>query len=539
MHTAQKCDFIAKLKKWIVVVESRYQRVIVGTSKKFYKPFVRLYIFTFIVIAIPAHACSLISKFNRNDHSNRILDPDFSTSYDVRYKLTSYTNEVGKNMPIPVCYDREKCGYMDNEARNIIPPIFEYVDYFHQNIAVVKNNGKLGIIDTQGKVIVDFQFDSISKFNEEIAIINTGNKFGYITGNGNIIAKPIFDSAEPFSEGLAVIGVREESSEGYFYEKFGYINRNGKIIIKPIFDIAKSFSEGVAVIGIEVKEKEEASRVGLIRSRKGELGGGRGYKFGYVNSNGDMIIKPKFDSAESFHKGVALIGVNTNEIEDYGCGPCSSMNCSSYIKNYEYINLKGETVSKKPDEEYDNDAVAAPAPLMLSNSSTDIGSDSQKVNPEYQYIGGFYNGLARACKNDENGSYYGPSSMEPKKCKWGYIDYQGSWMKNYDVEKEKFKTIYPTTRSILDISRIFNQNAGTLNKAYQRTLKKDPSMVGSISLQLVIDSSGKVSSCKIDYSDLNNAKLEAKIIALVKKFNFGEANVKTWMGEHTVSFYPN
>lgn len=242
--------------------------------------------------------------------------------------------------------------------------------------------------------------------------------------------------------------------------------------------------------------------------------------------------------AEPFHRGVALIGVNSNKIEDYRCGACGSMNCSRYIKNYEYINYKGEAVSKKPDQNIRFNGAAA-TPLVLSNSRADIDSDSQKVNPDYHYIGGFYNGLARACKNDENGSYYGPSSMEPKKCKWGYIDYQGSWMKNYDVEKEKFKTIYPTTRSMEDIRRIFDQNRGGLNNAYQRALKKDTSMEGTVRLQLVIDASGKVVSCELATSDLNNAKLEAKIIALVKKINFGEAKVKTWTGTYPLNFYPN
>lgn len=94
-------------------------------------------------------------------------------------------------------------------------------------------------------------------------------------------------------------------------------------------------------------------------------------------------------------------------------------------------------------------------------------------------------------------------------------------------------------RSQEDIRRIFDQNGGRLNNAYQRALKDDPSMEGTIRLNLVIDPSGKVTSCEVASSDLNNSDLEAKIVALVRGFNFGAADVEVWKGRYPVNFYPN
>lgn len=90
-----------------------------------------------------------------------------------------------------------------------------------------------------------------------------------------------------------------------------------------------------------------------------------------------------------------------------------------------------------------------------------------------------------------------------------------------------------------DIRKVFDQNGGRLNNAYQRALKDDPSMEGTVRLKLTIDPSGKVTSCEVASSDLNNPELEAKIVSLVKGFNFGADEVEAWKGTYPVNFYPN
>ncbi len=94
-------------------------------------------------------------------------------------------------------------------------------------------------------------------------------------------------------------------------------------------------------------------------------------------------------------------------------------------------------------------------------------------------------------------------------------------------------------RTTEDIRRIFDQNGGRLNSAYQRALKDDPSMEGTIRLKLVVDPSGKVVSCEVASSELNNSELESKIVSIVKSFNFGDDDVEVWKGTYPVNFYPN
>ncbi len=68
-------------------------------------------------------------------------------------------------------------------------------------------------------------------------------------------------------------------------DKQGYINSTGQIIIKPHFDEVKLFSEGLAAVRI-------------------------GNKWGYINKTGQVIIAPQFDSTYDFSDGLAAVDIS-------------------------------------------------------------------------------------------------------------------------------------------------------------------------------------------------------------------------------------
>jgi len=81
--------------------------------------------------------------------------------------------------------------------------------------------------------------------------------------------------------------------------KFGFFDRSGKIIIKARFDFAQSFSEGRAAIC-------EGCRKTKIGSRTSWSGG----RWGYINKNGKKVIPAKFDRAGCFRNGNAPVVLN-------------------------------------------------------------------------------------------------------------------------------------------------------------------------------------------------------------------------------------
>ena len=68
-------------------------------------------------------------------------------------------------------------------------------------------------------------------------------------------------------------------------DKWGYINYEGEVVIKPQFDNAEPFSEGMAAVKI-------------------------GNAWGYINHGGEIVIKPQFSAAEPFSEGWAFVHIS-------------------------------------------------------------------------------------------------------------------------------------------------------------------------------------------------------------------------------------
>lgn len=94
-------------------------------------------------------------------------------------------------------------------------------------------------------------------------------------------------------------------------------------------------------------------------------------------------------------------------------------------------------------------------------------------------------------------------------------------------------------RSQEDIRKTFDQYGGRLNNLYQRALRDNPTMQGTVSLKLTVAPDGSVTSCAVASSQLENPELEGKIVAIVKGFNFGADTVEIWSGTHALNFFPN
>ncbi|MDF1822883.1 MAG: AgmX/PglI C-terminal domain-containing protein [Alcanivoracaceae bacterium] len=89
------------------------------------------------------------------------------------------------------------------------------------------------------------------------------------------------------------------------------------------------------------------------------------------------------------------------------------------------------------------------------------------------------------------------------------------------------------------IRRIFDRYAGRINSAYQRALRKNPALQGTVVLSLVIDPSGAVTDVKVKSSELNDPDLERKVQIIVSTMDFGALNVEVWKGDYPINFFPS
>ena len=72
-----------------------------------------------------------------------------------------------------------------------------------------------------------------------------------------------------------------------------------------------------------------------------------------------------------------------------------------------------------------------------------------------------------------------------------------------------------------EIQIVFDRYKAALYRIYNRELRKDPTLRGKMLLRISIETNGSVSMCKVESTDLGSDDLVAKIVARIKRFNFG------------------
>ncbi|MDX1804467.1 MAG: AgmX/PglI C-terminal domain-containing protein [Alcanivorax sp.] len=77
------------------------------------------------------------------------------------------------------------------------------------------------------------------------------------------------------------------------------------------------------------------------------------------------------------------------------------------------------------------------------------------------------------------------------------------------------------SRTDEEIQIVFDRYKSALYRIYNRELRKNPALRGKMVLALTIQPDGSVSACRVKSTDLDSPALSAKIVARVKRFNFG------------------
>jgi hypothetical protein len=143
---------------------------------------------------------------------------------------------------------------------------------------------------------------------KELLPYRFGSKWGYIDKRGTVVIAPQYDGADFFQEGMAVV-----QQNG----KLGYIDALGTFVVPPRFSEAYRFKDGVAVVGAENDRYGVVDRTGLmvLQTYYEEIGVSaeklfwvlEDGKYGYVSTNGKWIVPAKYDSAEDFESGFAVV----------------------------------------------------------------------------------------------------------------------------------------------------------------------------------------------------------------------------------------
>ena len=94
-------------------------------------------------------------------------------------------------------------------------------------------------------------------------------------------------------------------------------------------------------------------------------------------------------------------------------------------------------------------------------------------------------------------------------------------------------------RSSENIQLAFDKNASAIDRLYQRALRKNPALQGTVKFRLVILPNGTVSKCEVVSTQLNDEELLKRIVSRIKRINFGAMDVATWDDTYLMNFFPS
>jgi WG repeat protein len=200
--------------------------------------------------------------------------------------------------------------FFNHDGTTVLRPQFDYVDDFHEGLARVGRRTKdrflINYIHKDGRLAFVDWFMAGHSFSEGVAIVShdpngvTHNNYGRLDyDNFNDDAPNSFTSNKPI-DFLIIDRTGNKISAGTFEDisdfsegvvafkihgKWGYLNKQGQIVIKPQFDSAHDFSEGLAA----VREKN---------------------KNYYINLSGERVLSISCDSADDFHHGLARMRIS-------------------------------------------------------------------------------------------------------------------------------------------------------------------------------------------------------------------------------------
>ncbi len=99
---------------------------------------------------------------------------------------------------------------------------------------------------------------------------------------------------------------------------------------------------------------------------------------------------------------------------------------------------------------------------------------------------------------------------------------------------------YIAGRTSEEIQMVFDRHKGAVYRIYNRALRKNPTLRGKVVLEITILPSGKVEKVHIVSSQLKDKKLERKLAARIKMFNFGnKEDIDTVVVTYPIDFLPS
>jgi hypothetical protein len=136
-------------------------------------------------------------------------------------------------------------GLVDGRGKWLLPPKFEEILSYESGIASVVVDGKIGFANSKGDFVIKPQFDQSTPYADLIAVRNYAQPWRFIDKTGNFVAGANIDDIITERSGK---WLNEGLAPFVLNGKVGYLNSRGEIAIKPQYDIGFPFVKNYATV---------------------------------------------------------------------------------------------------------------------------------------------------------------------------------------------------------------------------------------------------------------------------------------------------
>ena len=216
-----------------------------------------------------------------------------------------------------------KYGFVNEDLKVVIPPVYTWVSDFNEGAANAMKNGKVGFINKKNITLIPFEYDEAEPFKKGLAVVGRNEKYGVINRSGETIVPFIYDE------------IGETSNQFISVElagKYGFIDQKGDLKVGLQYETVGDFNDGIAYVkknglyGVIdtnlmyiVKPKYQwidNLKDNFIRVQEDGF-------YGVINKDGDCVVKPVYTQLTEIENGYSLA------VKD---------------SLYGYLNVKGEVV---------------------------------------------------------------------------------------------------------------------------------------------------------------------------------------------------
>jgi hypothetical protein len=229
-----------------------------------------------------------------------------------------------------------KYGYINLFGEEVIKPSYDDASLFNSGVATVAIEDKYGVINNLGEPVLELSHGFIPEFGEGFSYIRNGFYYAEIIDNaGNVIL--VYDHPQHYVWDVSESVILVHETPGPYFQYVFYLDFEGNTIFDENFTSGTPFRNGLAVVErmdgdifivnaqgeflVNLSEKLDfqfyfdtsqfREGVMVIEGFNSEVGE---YRFGYIDTSGELIVPPQYVSAYPSSDGFLTVGIESGKM---------------------------------------------------------------------------------------------------------------------------------------------------------------------------------------------------------------------------------